>query len=215
MTRLRIAALILTVALAAACGGGAADRSQGLPGGSEPAAEEEPAFTDSVNQMEVTLYFLRPDGEALAPEIHRIFRTATVLDRARQTVQALLDGPEGDLVASVPPGTQLMEIFITGEGTAYVDLGSEFDSGLGAGTSDAVYAVYAIVNTLTWNFPEVERVKILVDGDEAGVLGGHLDLSYPILPEMGLVDLSLFDSRAGARAEPAGETARKASPPLP
>ncbi len=190
------AALILALAFpSAGCGRGEQPADVAAAAGGEPAAaavgestEEASGSEAPPNQVEVTLYFLAADGEMLAPERRRIFRTASVTDRARQTVQALLDGPEGGLMRSVPPGTQLHEIFITPDGTAFIDLGSEFRLGIETGSSDAVFAVYSLVNTLASNFEEVERVKILVEGDEAGDVGGHLDLGRPILPEMSLVD---------------------------
>lgn len=163
-----------------------------MPAPAEGAAA--PDFTDMFNQVEVTLYFLRGDGEALMPESRRVFRTTTVNDRARQAVQALIDGPEGGLLPSLPPGTQLLELFVATDGTAYVDFGPELLLGIGKSTSDAVYAIYSIVDTLAENFDEIQRVKILVEGDEAEDVGGHFDLSRPILPEMSLV------GRRGRRA---------------
>ena len=194
----RIAVLTLLACLAAAGCGRAPEQRAGDAAAGEATAEESPSFTEEINQIDVTLYFLRSDGEALAPETRRIFRTATVVDRARQALQALFDGPDGDLIASVPPGTRLMEIFLAPDGTAYVDLGPEFRHGIGAGSSDAVYAIYAIVNTLAVNFPEIRRVKLLIDGDEAGDVGDHFDFSRPILPEMAFVD-------EGAPLAPGGE----------
>lgn len=191
------AGLLALVALLAvpACGGGEppgpAPPAAGEPAPPPAAAEETPpatGVTDAANQVEVTLYFLAADGEMLAPEKRRIFRTTTVTDRARQTVQALLDGPEGPLQRALPPGTKLNEIFVARDGTAYVDLSPEFRRGIETGTSDGVSAIYSIVNTLTDNFDEIARVKILLDGQEVEDIGGHFDLSRPILPEMSQVD---------------------------
>jgi len=156
--------------------------------------------------MDVTLFFLRADGEALSPEKRRIFRTATVNDRARQTLQALFEGSETGLLASVPPGTQTRELFLGSDGTAYVDLSAEFRDGLGHGSSDAVEAVYAIVNTLASNFGEIQKVKLLVEGDEVEDLGGHLDLSHPLLPEMSLVGGAHAPRPARPIPHPAPET---------
>jgi germination protein M len=47
------------------------------------------------------------------------------------------------------------------------------------GTTGEILTVYSIVNTLTMNFKEVERVQILIDGDEVETLVGHLDLEQP------------------------------------
>jgi len=210
-----LAATLLAAAVALpACsggGGGGEDVAQAppaAPAGAPQAPSDDPnaaagtpLFTGGANQMEVTLYFVRADGEALAPEKRSIFRTATVNDRARQALQALLEGSEAGLQPSVPAGTTLREMYLSDDGTAYVDLSPEFVSGLSEGSSDGVEAVYSIVNTLVVNFPEIQKVKILVGGDEVDDLGGHIDLSHPILPEMGLV--STKPSGRPAKGEPA------------
>jgi spore germination protein GerM len=155
--------------------------------------------------VEVTLFFLRADGEALAPETRQIFRTATVNDRARQVLQALFGGSESGLLPAIPEGTTLREFYLGADGTAYVDLSPEFQSGLSTGSDDAITAVYAVVNTLTKNFDEIQKVKILVDGDEVDDLGGHISLSHPILPEMSLVKAS------GSTGQPARSGASRPS----
>lgn len=187
-------ALLPAALLAAACLMAACENPENVvpetpEAGPDPNVEQAllTELEDS-NQLEVTLFFLTSDGEMLAPERRRIFKTSTVTDRARQTVQALLDGPEGPHMRSLPPGTQLQEIFVAQNGTAYVDLAPEFAWGIETGSSDAVVAVYSLVNTLAANFEEIHRVKLLIDGEEAESLGGHLDLSRPILPEMSMVD---------------------------
>jgi hypothetical protein len=172
-----------TTAIPAATADANAPSSAAAPDAPQPA----PVFVGGANQMDVTLFFLRADGEALAPETRRIFRTATVNDRARQALQALFEGSESGLPPSAPPGTAVREIYIAGDGTAYVDLNTEFRDGIERGSEDAVEAIYAVVNTLAVNFSEIQRVKILVAGDELDDVGGHLDLSHPILPEMSLV----------------------------
>lgn len=193
--------------------GDANSAASGGPAAAGPASIETPVFTGGANQMDVTLYFLRADGEALAPEKRRIFRTATVNDRARQTLQALFEGSEAGLLPSVPPGTQTRELFLSNDGVAYVDLSAEFKDGLDHGSSDAVEAVYAIVNTLSSNFGEIQKVKLLVEGDEVDDLGGHLDLSHPLLPEMSLVGTGTTHAPRPARAVPAPETETPAPPP--
>jgi hypothetical protein len=47
--------------------------------------------------------------------------------------------------------------------------------------------VFAVVNTLTYNFKSIKRVFILIDGSEKETLAGHIDLSRPLLPRYDLV----------------------------
>jgi len=43
------------------------------------------------------------------------------------------------------------------------------------------------VDTLAYNFPEIRRVKILVEGEERPTLKEHLDLSRAYVADMSLV----------------------------
>ena len=46
-------------------------------------------------------------------------------------------------------------------------------------------AVYSVVNTVAINFPQIQKVKIDVDGNKEAVLH-HLELSDPLLPDYSL-----------------------------
>jgi hypothetical protein len=48
-------------------------------------------------------------------------------------------------------------------------------------------AVYSIVNALTTNVPGITQVTILVGGQPAESLNGHMDLSRPLRPRQDLV----------------------------
>jgi hypothetical protein len=47
--------------------------------------------------------------------------------------------------------------------------------------------VYAIVNVVTANLPTVRRVQILIDGQEADTLAGHIDLRRPLERDVSLI----------------------------
>ena len=53
--------------------------------------------------------------------------------------------------------------------------------------------VYSIVNTIVTNFPAVSRVRIVVNDQPVTSLGGHVDLSRPLPPDMTLVALPTPD----------------------
>jgi hypothetical protein len=77
-------------------------------------------------------------------------------------------------------------VFVLESGLAYADFSSELRDGISGGTADELYAVYAIVNSLALNIPEITRVRILVDGEPCQTLRGHLDLRRPLTPEPSL-----------------------------
>ena len=61
--------------------------------------------------------------------------------------------------------------------------------------------MYALVNALTTNLPEVTAVQILVGGQEVDTLAGHVDLRRPLGPNMKWV--SQADSESVAEQSPA------------
>ena len=64
-------------------------------------------------------------------------------------------------------------MFLTAKGEAYVDLSARRSSTSHSGGSlDEALTVYAIVNALTVNLPDVTAVQILVDGKEVDTLAG-------------------------------------------
>lgn len=74
-------------------------------------------------------------------------------------------------------------VFSQEDGTLFVDLGAGAEDIFGTGISEETAAIGAIMNTLFYNFPHVSRLRILIDGDPVGSLGGHVDLSGFLYPE--------------------------------
>jgi hypothetical protein len=55
------------------------------------------------------------------------------------------------------------------------------------GSTAELLTVYAIVNTITTNIPEVKKVQLLFDGIAIETIAGHIDCSSPIYPKRELV----------------------------
>jgi len=55
------------------------------------------------------------------------------------------------------------------------------DSGLTFGSDEELTLIGALVNTTLHNVAETSRVRILVNGEPAETLGGHVDLTRPLL----------------------------------
>lgn len=62
-----------------------------------------------------------------------------------------------------------------------VDLPSATVAALPGGTSAEVATLYCLVRTLGVNIPQVSRVQVLVDGQAAESLRGHVDLLDPLV----------------------------------
>jgi spore germination protein GerM len=82
-----------------------------------------------------------------------------------------------------PRDSEVRATFLLPDGTAFVDLGGPtLTQGWGTGSHEELMAVYSIVSTVTTNFPEVKRVRILVNGEPAETLAGHISLRRALVP---------------------------------
>lgn len=175
----------------------------GQPNDSRPSGESP---VDPLPSTVVTLYFPSTSGEGLVGETREIFLTASPVDRAKQILSDLLTGPTGsDSAPAVPAGTSLRQVFVLENGTAYVDLSPELTAGIEGGSTAELLTVYAIVNSLSLNVPEISRVGILVGGQPCETLNGHLDLRRPLPPDRNLLQVEEPPSEETVPDEPALE----------
>ena len=130
-------------------------------------------------QIQASLFYVSDDGAELVPVIRDVPYGATSTEQARHIVAAQVRPPAGGLVSAIPQGTVVRSVFLGSRGDAYVDLSTEV-LGHGGGTLNEALAVFAIVNAVTSNLPDVSTVQILVNGKEVDSLAGHLDLRRPI-----------------------------------
>ncbi len=135
----------------------------------------------------VSLFFLREEDGLFVPEEREIAADASLVREAKEVITELIKGPRGDLVSPLPPETKLGQLFITRDGTAYVDVSKDLVDYHPSGTAAEMSTVYTIVNSLTYNFKAIKKVFILIEGEERETLGGHISLDRPFLPDYSLV----------------------------
>lgn len=103
-------------------------------------------------------------------------------NRYQAAVEALMAGTEKKGLANVfPKKAKLLQVTVSGK-VAKVDFSRELQKNFVGGSTGEEMLVGSVVNTLT-EFPEIQKVQILVDGQEVETLSGHMDLSQP-LPRM-------------------------------
>jgi len=195
LTAVGLAGLLATVALtaprwAALLRAPAASLEVEEPASEEtapPVAEGLPAAAG--RRINVRLYFEAPDREGLLPEEREVAFSADLARQLRNVVEELAKGSTSGLVPTLPAGTRVLEVFVQARGVAWVDLSSEATTGLPGGSKAELLAVYSIVNTIVTNFPAVSRVRIVVNDQPVTSLGGHVDISRPLPPDMTLVAL--------------------------
>ncbi|MFZ1946575.1 MAG: GerMN domain-containing protein [bacterium] len=140
------------------------------PAGPEQAPEPE-------NLRVVTLYFGSRDGSSLVPEEREIKATGAVLEDLRRVVEALIAGPAGGAGAGLfPADVSVRGVYINGK-TAYIDFSRQIVDNFAGGSAAEYLLVASIVETVCADFPEVDSVALLVDGEQVETIGGHLDVS--------------------------------------
>ena len=150
-----------------------------LPGSKPPTDHtriRDPLPVRTTTTRKVHLYFATPDGRYLQAEERRIEAEDTPA-AIEAILEALLEGPhDSKLASTVPAGTQLLHLFVTDDGTAYVDFSQELSLSHPGGVTAERLTLYGIVNSLVLNLDEVERVQLLLEGRPAPTLAGHLDI---------------------------------------
>jgi spore germination protein GerM len=91
--------------------------------------------------------------------------------------QLVEQGDGKDASNPIPEGTRLLGLTVE-NGLATVDLSREFQDNFVGGSQGEALVVGTILRTLG-QFPEVRRIRILVEGKPIDSLG-HLDLSGPL-----------------------------------
>ncbi|MDY6823503.1 MAG: GerMN domain-containing protein [Thermodesulfobacteriota bacterium] len=157
------------------------------PGGGTGGAARH-AFVDRDMQKAVYLYFAVRGGGDLAAEERVVADPGDATGLARNIAEALVEGPRsGNLVRTIPEGTVCQGLYIRDNGIAYVDFSPAIKGNHPGGSRTELLTIYSIVNSLVLNVDAIEKVKILIAGQDADVLAGHIDLRFPFDADMRMV----------------------------
>jgi spore germination protein GerM len=160
----------------------------GIAAGTNPdTSEKTPAVSTQAEKAVIHIYFAAKDNSFLQAEERVIVSYSNAADLGRRIIEALIQGPRSDLMRTIPAGTNLRAFFLTPGGTAYVDLTEAVTENHPGGTQLEMMTVYSIVNSLILNIPEIESVKILIAGQEAQTVAGHVDIRFPFKADMLLI----------------------------
>ena len=171
----------------------------------EPAPSPPTPDAEAARRIRVRLYFEAPDRAGLLPEEREVVFSSDLARQLRTVIEELAKGSTSGLLATLPAGTRVLEVFVNRGGVAYVDLSGEAAAGLAGGSQAELLTVYSVVNTVVTNFPATSRVQILVNDQVVPSLAGHVDLARPLSPDMTL--LALPSPPSGNEASPAAATA--------
>ena len=147
----------------------------------------EPLPVQPGQTRSVVLFFLSEEDTLLHPEQREIPADLSVVRQAKQTIEELIKGSQKGYISPFPPEAKLRELYVTEEGVAYVDFSKDIVEKHLSGSSAEISTIFSVVNSLAYNFDDIEKVFILIEGRERETLGGHINLSRPFLPLYDLI----------------------------
>lgn len=152
-------------------------------------AAEKRSAADKIEPRVVRLYFEAPTL-LLTPEQRSLQLPQSAAGALPIVVNELAKGPANAVLQrTLPPDVVVRGTFLLPDGTAFVDLGGPtLSGGWPAGSHQELIAVYSIVQTVMANFPEVRRVRLLLNGTPADTLAGHINLGRPFRPDATMVE---------------------------
>ena len=161
-----------------------------------------PITTPTDVMVQAKIFWAAGPGQ-IAPVTIPLPLSADPVQRSKQVLQELIAKP-APAQRTIPDDTQLLGFYILPDGTAVADFSDALASETPSGILSEEMAVDSIVQTLETNVPTLRRLKILIHGQEADTLAGHVDLT-------GFFDLN----PPAQQAAPSASAAAPAAPGTP
>ncbi|MBI5675172.1 MAG: hypothetical protein HZC48_04975 [Nitrospirae bacterium] len=79
-----------------------------------------------------------------------------------------------------PFNTELIDLYMDSTGIIYVDIGDELKRNFKGDASEELNIITGLYKSIEGAVPSFRALKILINGNEAETLGGHIDISMPI-----------------------------------
>jgi spore germination protein GerM len=134
----------------------------------------------------IVLYFSSRDEEYLVQEFRQISLSGPVENQALVVMNELVKGSKR-LINVIPDGVKVIGTKLSGDGTLFVDFSKELKEGHPGGSWAEMLTIYSIVDTIIKNFPDVKKVKFLIEGKEIESLAGHIDTRMPLTENKDIV----------------------------
>lgn len=129
-------------------------------------------------KVKAQLFWASGNGDGtLSPSIVELPLSNDPVLRSKQVLNTLLAGPVDVELRTLPPDAALLAFYLLPNGTAVADFSEALATAIPSGIQSEQMAVDSITRTLEANVPKVQRLKILIHGQEMETLAGHLDLT--------------------------------------
>lgn len=169
--------ILIVVAMVLAAGVGWFLAGRSLEGRAVPSSAPLPQPEEGRRRVISHLYFGGLRGRFLTSEQRSVRRPDSAAAYARQLIDMLIEGPKQGGSRTLPETARVRALFVSGDGVAYVDfVDNAFEQHPG-GVGSELITLYSVVNTLVLNIEEIRCVKLLIGGQEAVTLAGHVDLA--------------------------------------
>jgi sporulation and spore germination protein len=152
----------------------------------------QPLYAPTDPPVNAKIFFPAAGGDALlTAEDETIFKSTEVVNRAKQILQKVLDGPHSNAnFPSMPKDTKVQDIFISDEGIAFIDFSNTISTNHPGGLLNELTTIYSVVDSLTYNIEEIKQVKILIGGVEKETLAGHCLLLLPMEMDLSMTNVT-------------------------
>ncbi len=145
---------------------------------------EQPISTPTDALQKAQLFWASPSSfGTLEPTEVELSLSADPAERAKQLIAALIARPPSESQRTLGADAELLQFYVLPDGTAVADFSEALPTQVPSGILSEQMAVDSIARTLGANVGAISRLKILIHGQEADTLAGHLDLSifFPVL----------------------------------
>jgi Sporulation and spore germination len=146
----------------------------------------QPALTTPTDAPVSARIFWASDTQpaTLEPSDVQLSLSTEPVQRAKQLIAALIARPPSPAQRTLPADAVLLQFYLLPDGTAVADFGEALSGAMPSGILSEQMAVDSIVRTLQANVSAARRLKILIRGQEAETLAGHIDLTgfFPLAP---------------------------------
>jgi hypothetical protein len=164
---------------------------------------QEPISTPTDVQAKAQMFWLSTTSpNSLEPTAISLPLSADPVLRSKQLLIALIARAPAPEKRTLPAEANLLAFYIQPDGTAIADFSDEIVSGMPSGILSEQLAVESVAQTLGANGTGIRQLKILVHGQGAETLAGHLDIYglFPVPSPLGAA------SPAPAKATPSRKT---------
>jgi hypothetical protein len=181
-----------------------------------------PISTPTDVQVQAQMYWLSPSSPgALEATPIQLPLSADPVERSKQLLIALIAKAPAPERRTLAADATLLAFYIQPDGTAIADFSDELSTGTPSGILSEQLAVDSITQTLGANVDSIRRLKILIHGQAAETLAGHVDLtglfpvSSPVPPNPPAAPASAPDAAGSSNGIAKSTPAAPTSPPSP